>query len=368
MKRSFPFFLCLAFLSLATGAQQTVSPDDTARFLAGLPLDGTALERFSSDPAWAQHSRSFDRAWKNFEQGQLAKIRAWEQANLSIALSSKSPVFYLFSGPDALYAQTFFPNAKSYLLAGLEPVGTPPDVTQLPPGSMGPALAQLRNSLDTAFSFSFFKTKNMKEDLSRVELGGTLPILYVFLVRSGIRIQSVELFAIDKTGAPASPGKGTIPGVKITFSRGGEGKRPLFGGGGEQTLYYFSTNLSDEGVEANPGFIRFCEAQGRGNSLLKAASYLMHNSYFGKVRGFLLRNSDLVVQDDSGIPVRFFAPAKLEVNCFGNYLGPIDLFKGRYQSDLAAQFQTQQVPALPFSFGYRWHSKESCLIVARAKS
>jgi len=32
-------------------------------------------------------------------------------------------MYYMFSGPDFLYAYTFFPNANTYILAGLEPVG-----------------------------------------------------------------------------------------------------------------------------------------------------------------------------------------------------------------------------------------------------
>ena len=44
----------------------------------------------------------------------------------------------------------------------------------------------------------------------------------------------------------------------------------------------------------------------------------------------------------------------------------IDRFKEHYQSDLAAAAKTSSKQALPFSFGYRWHSNESLLIAARA--
>lgn len=349
----------LALLSLNSRAvaDKPVSLNETVRLLSGLPGGTGDLDRFRNLAGWREHAAAFDRAWKDFEGRQLAGIRNWGQANLGTAFSNKSPMFYLFSGPDALYAQAFYPNAETYVLAGLEPVGVPPDVSRLTPEALANGLVQLRNSVDTAFSFSFFKTKNMKEDLSKAQLGGTLPILTVFLARLGNQIRSAELVAIDKNGAFAS-GSGNTQGVKITFSR----PRSR-----EQTLYYFSTNLADDSVKANPGFLRFCEKQGRGNSLLKAASYLIHSGGFNKARDFLLASSDALVQDDSGIPYRYFAPAKWEIRCFGCYAGPIDLFKERYQTDLAQEFARQSGAPLPFSFGYRWHPKESGLMLAKAR-
>ena len=42
-------------------------------------------------------------------------------------------MLYMFSGPDFLYATSFFPNASTYVLAGLEPVGAVSDLTRLQP-------------------------------------------------------------------------------------------------------------------------------------------------------------------------------------------------------------------------------------------
>src|SRR5260221_7262158 len=109
-------------------------------------------------------------------------------------------MFYMFSGPDILYAQAFFPNASTYVLAGLEPVGPVPDVRHLSPGALSAGLGNLRKSLNSVLSFSFFITKDMKTDLLQTQLGGTLPILYVFLARAGCKIDQVELVWLDKAG------------------------------------------------------------------------------------------------------------------------------------------------------------------------
>jgi len=268
------------------------------------------------------------------------------------------PPKWFTKNPDILYAQAFFPNASTYVLAGLEPVGTPPDLQKLPPGSLGPALENLRKSLNSVLSFSFFITKDMKNDLQQKQLSGTLPILYVFLERAGCKIDSVDLVSLDKSGSFAA-GKGSTPGVKIVF----------FGpGGAQQTLYYFETDLSNEGIKSKPGFIRFCENLGAGRSLVKAASYLMHLGDFTTVRDFLLAHTGTIVEDDSGIPIKNFDPAKWTLRYFGNYTGPIDIFKKFPQPDLSAVYKTSNPPPLTFGFGYSWHPSRSSLILATAKS
>lgn len=340
-------------LSLVTGISAVAAdPDATARFLAGMPVRGTAMERASLDPAWAAHAAAFDRAWGGLEQRQLSRIEQWAPQFLGPAHGTRGPMFYFFSGPDFLYANAFFPDASTYLLCGIEPVGPLPDLASIPPGAIPGALANLRKSLDSVLSWSFFITKNMKVDLTQQQLNGTIPVLYVFLARAGCRIESAELVALASDGGFTTVGKG-IPGVKIVF-HGASGRR--------QTLYYFSSDLADGGIRSSPGFVRFCDQQGRGVSLLKAASYLLHEDGFSRARDFLLKQSSLIVQDDSGIPIRFFRDWRMRY-C-GRYLGPIELFKQHFQPELAHVFAATVPVPLDFGFGYQWQPSRSLLLVA----
>lgn len=345
--------LALLALTCAAGAQD-ISADATAKFLAGLPVRGTALESYSHEPAWADHATGFDREWTKLDQRQLAKIRTWAPVFLGTAYTDRCPMFYMFSGPDFLYAQAFFPNASTYILCGTEPVGAIPDITKVPRPALHSSLANLRKSLDSVLSWSFFITKNMKVDLTQTQLSGTLPVLYVFLARSGCRIESVEAVALDKAGNLVS-GKGATPGAKISF----------FGANGRaQTLYYFTTDLGNWGIKAQPGFMKFCRQQGEGVSLLKAASYLMHETGFSDVRDFLLGHSKLILQDDSGIPLRYFQAGKWRLRYCGNYAGPIDLFKQYPQPDLTTAYQNSHPAPLDFGFGYQWQANRSSLLIA----
>lgn len=351
----------LLFVSLVLCAQALASDpaaDATAKFLAGLPVRGTPLESHSTDSGWATHATDLDRAWERLEKQQLSKIRAWAPQSLSPSYEDTGPMFYMFSGPDFLYANAFFPNASTYILCGIEPVGPVPDIDKIPRAVLPSALANLRRSLDSVLSWSFFITKNMKVDLRQTQLSGTLPVLYVFLARAGCTIDSVAPVALDRSGNFVPEGKGTTPGVRIVF---------IGPSGREQTLYYFTSDLADWAGKANPGFGKFCEQQGDGVTLLKAASYLMHSNNFSQVRGFLLAHSKLILQDDSGIPFRFFDPQKWDIRLSGRYHGPINRFKEYPQPDLARADADSKPALLEFSFGYQWQPSRSSLMVATRK-
>jgi len=329
--------------------------DATAKFLAGLPVEGTPIEAKAGDPAWIQHAKEFEREWTQFDENQHQKIQAWREQALPQYLTDREPLFYLFSGPDFLYASAFFPNAPTYILCGMEPIGSIPDISTLSSAELNVALSNLRKTVESSLDWSFFITKKMKTDLAGSRLTGTLPILCVFLARTNCTIESIIPVRIDADGKFTEETNKTIPGIRIVFSSEGSAT---------QTLYYFTTDLSDWSVKTNPGFLKFCEQQGRGTSLLKAASYLMHRNTFTTVRDFLLRDSDLILEDDSGIPLRFLPDDHWTLQLYGRYAGPIALFP---QPDLTKAFTQANPPMLGFSFGYQWHPSRSSLIIATVR-
>lgn len=342
--------------SQAGFATEPVAPNEVARYLAGMPPKGdSALARFTRDGAWQQHARYFDSAWDKLNAQQLSKVRAWSGENLR---SPRPTLFYTFSGPDFIYADAFFPQATTYILVGLEPVGPVPVINERSRFS----LPYLRASLNTILSISYFITSDMGSRLHQGELKGTLPILYVFLVRSGKEIREVTPIRLMKDGSvqPADQRAAfsTNSGVRIVFA-GNDGV--------ERTLYYFSTDLSDGGVSAS-GFLAFCEKFGTGDALVKSASYLLHGSNFSKTRKFLLSNTHSLVQDDTGIPVSMLKDEDWELKPFGAYLGPIEIFKHMYQPQLQKLFRQSRAPKLEFGIGYRFRGFDSNLLLAVRKN
>src|SRR5690242_12538142 len=198
--------LALILLGTARASAEIITANDTARFLAGMPPSANSpLVALTRDPAWQRHARFFDNAFAELEQRQLSKVHAWADANLA---APKPTMFYMFSGPDFLYANAFYSKATTYVLAALEPPGAVPDLTRLPRGTVNSALANIEHSLSTLMNFSFFITKHMKTDLHAGQIGGTLPILFVFMERSGKSIREVTPVTIDESGAVHPGGEG----------------------------------------------------------------------------------------------------------------------------------------------------------------
>jgi len=347
---------------------ETATADDTAQFLAGLaPAPDSPLTALTTDPLWQRHARHFDSLFARKDSISLAKIREFSRRQLP---NKRDTMLYMFSGPDFLYATSFFPNASTYVLSGLEPTGDIPQLTTLRRPAIDSALQNLEGSLNSLLSISFFKTNDMKSQLNVGPVYGTLPVLYVFLARTGKTIHHVSLVTLDEEGNVAASdqsgsAKGAIggtpqyraKGVKIVFSDTNHSN---------QTLYYFSTDLSDNGVRKS-GFLEFCNKFGASDSLIKSASYLLHGDRFAKVRGFLLDHSTMILQDDSGIPVAYFNFTKWRLQPFGRYVGPISLFGRRYQAQLTQLFHTGNSIALDFGIGYRWRRDESNLLLAVKK-
>jgi hypothetical protein len=351
----------------ARSAEQATA-DDTAKFLAGLPPSPTSpLAALTTDPAWQQHAHYLDSIFAREDGSTLSKVRAFSRENLT---EKHDTMLYMFSGPDFLYATSFFPSASTYVLAALEPPGEIPQLTSLGHQAVFGALRNLEVSMGSLLSYSFFITQKMKTQLRDGPVYGTLPVLYVFLARTGKTIREVSLVSLDEHGnfqgtdeAAAtsvenkkqirSPSHTAAPGVKIVFSEGN---------GPNQTLYYFSTNLAD-GYFERSGFAAFLAKLGPADSYIKGASYLLHKSGFSSVRKFLLDHSATILQDDSGIPLVYFNPQKWRLQPFGHYVGPISLFANFYQPGMTELFR--RATPIAFGVGYRWRKNESNLLLAQ---
>jgi len=333
--------------------QVVSSPDDTARFLAGMPVPKSSpLAPLMNDPAWQEHTANFETAFAKLNTRQLSKLHVWEEQYLPESRQIIPVVFYMFSGPDFLYGDQFFPKADVYILCGKESMGPPPDPLRI--GNLGGALHNLEEAMNSSLRFSFFITKDMKIDLQSQELNGTLPILYVFLARADKSITDVTYGSLS-SGGQFQHGNGGSPGVKIDYIDNHSGQK--------QTLYYFTTDISDGGL-ASSGFLQFCSRFGVGCSFLKSSSYLLFENGFNRIRNFILDHSSTIVQDDAGIPLAYFNRDKWNLRVFGNYIGPIEIFKQHYQPKLMELLQQSSPPPLEFNFGYRWNYKDSHLIVA----
>lgn len=318
-----------------SGATRSDTANDTARFLAGLKPSGSGpAAELASGAIWQQYAASLGAEWNNFDQRSWKRVRSWSAAELG---RTDGTVFYPFSGPDFIYVYNLFPNASTYILCGLEPVGEIPDVSKL--HSLGATLNSLQASMHTLLTAGYFVTKDMRAELH----GGTLPIIYVLMARSGCTLLDVK-----RTGQTA----------QIHFTAQGES--------GTRTLIYIQGDLSDGGLH-NSALLGTLRQMAPRYAYVKAASYLMHGSEFSAIRNTLLSQCHMIVQDDSGIPWRYFDPQKWTLRLYGTYTPPLNIFRQHYQSDLAQAYSRTLTKSLDFGAGYKWNPQEATLIVAVAK-
>src|SRR5260370_17007353 len=327
---------------------QRSNATDAAPYLAGLPVSAQSpLTRLTSDPRWIAHSNAMNSAFSKLDQVQLSDIRIWRVEFLAPATKFSRTCLYFFSGPDFLYADTFYPDCNTYVLVSLEPVESIPELQSVPPALLQNTLQNIEVSLNTLLNFGYFETQDLREYSQRSQLKGVLPIIFVFLARSGKEILNVDYDSLGKGGAR---------GVKVTFLDPATGT--------QKVLYYFSADLSDDRLKRNSSLLRFCNSLAPTNSYFKADSYLLHQNGFTIARNYLLRVSASILQDDSGIPLRNFTHEKLTLRFFGTYTGPINLFKNFYQPDLRQYYATSSPKPLTFGFGYQYNRQDATPILA----
>ena len=175
------------------------------------------------------------------------------------------------------------------------------------------------------------------------------------------QIVSVRELEIDDAGQlvprqPPAKERRPINALEVVFAR--PDREP-------QTVVYFRAQAEDAAIDKRPGVLAFLEQDAPYPTFLKSASYLLHGADFSIVRRIVLTHSRLVLQDDSGIPLRFFKAPEWAVTYFGKYDKPVKDFNYGFQEDMARVFADEKaVKPLPFSFGYHWKDGASSVLLA----
>lgn len=337
------------------------SVNGVARFMAGMDPQEQGFESFLSTPAWIDHQVFFEKNWASLATKRLNPADVWRETNVKPD-TSLTTLFYPFSGPDFLNAYLFFPDCDTYVFYSLEAPGSSPSVNDLSLSEGGALLSDIQDAMGDIFLRQYFITKRMLKELRTPVLRGNAPLILVFMARMKLEVIAVQNVRLGSDGevqvssftavgalskrAPKNP----VPGVRITF-RKPEGRT--------QTLFYFSIDVSNKGMGFHPEFLNYLKNCGEGITFLKSASYLLHGSNFSKIRESILNSTRYLLQDDSGLPYRYFGKEGWEVLLYGSYTNAIKDFNGTIQKDLDDAYKVNQPHPLPFKFGYHWYDKHS---------
>lgn len=343
--------------------------NDEAKYIAGMRITNSSYidSSLTNNKNWKEYASDFDKSWMKLDTSKIQKMKDWRGEELKDA--NTKTIFYPFSGADFFNVYTLFPKAESYIMVGLEPVGTLPHFHKgMPKDSISSYLQKVHKSLFEIFNFSFFKTHNMSVDFNYKDLNGTIHLIVLFIERTGNSIVDLKPVGVDKDGKIFNYKSFKEQNNSGDMSRGTEidfinADHVL------KKAYYFSVNLDNPHLSKNTNFTKMV-ANNKGNitTYVKSASYLMHKDYFSTVRDLIIDNSSFVLQDDSGIPYKYFKQDVWTPSLYGTYTGSIPLFSGVFQADLDAAYKAKVgVKPLKFGIGYKYAVGESNLMYFKKK-
>lgn len=344
--------------------------NDYARYLAGLPpLEGSVLGGIENRPEAKAHQQFFDVAWEKKKNNHLVKLTKWIKAEYPAWYESKQTAYYPFSGPDFMHIYTWFPNAKRYVMFGMEPEGSFNDVREVAPERLGPNLQRFEQSLNDILAFTFYKTIDMAAELKYTEIDGTMPAILAFMARMELtpltarRIKVMPdgtVSTIDKS-VPQVYNDGVVTGLEIKFRKGTDG--PI------QTLHYFSLDASNAGYTNQTDFHAYVKAMGPTQTFFKSASYLMQYNDFSFMREQIIATTQHLLQDDTGIPFKNLEANVWDYKYYGQYTRTIPLFAQRFQPDLRDYYakNADKIKPIDFLLGYNIVYNECSLLAAEKK-
>ena len=125
-------------------------------------------------------------------------------------------LFLLLAFP--VYAQDDTVPLKEWAVPFEQIRGTIAETHPLRVADLPGALQNLQNAMKSALTATYFITRDMKVDLQRQQLNGTVPILYVFLARSGKTVRDVSYVQLEPDGT-IKPYEAAGPGAIRTWRR-----------------------------------------------------------------------------------------------------------------------------------------------------
>jgi hypothetical protein len=370
---------CQQSTSQAAAPQTTPSPTpqvpydhqltDAARVLAGmLPEDPQRFTNVTSQASWQAFHKEMDDGWVADTEKRTKLVDEWRDRELGPLVTGCRTLMYPFGGPDILNAYQFFPKCESYVLFGLEQLGTVPQLDKMTPADADKLVSNLREALSDLFTRHYFITKSMETELTANYVNGTLPVVLLMLARLDAHIVSIERVTLAENGiavanvsvatpspaagAPAAPSP--VRAYRVTFVPAGSDR--------QQTAIYFRAQAENAGLKkVVAAYLRQLTP---ATTMLKAASYLLHDEQFSTIRSVILESSVAILQDDSGMPYRFLNKPEWRLRLYGKYSKPIQDFNYGFQPDLQAAYTKANPVELPFSYGYHWRDGSFGVMIA----
>jgi len=358
-------FLSLALLFILADSKASYDTllTETARFIGGINCETESFIKLQQNSYYKDHFDFTSGTWKILDDSTLTPMVIWAKEKTIMESSDTGTCFYPFSGPDFLFAEKFFPECRNYVLLGLEKTGTSPEISKMNETQINDYLKSIRSSLRYLNKAGYFVTQHMGQDFSKSVLNGNIHIIFYFLARTNHVVQQVDRGFIDSNGnfvVNSMTTKRNSNGICISFRRNGEESI--------KKVYYFSIDIADYKLNSQPGFEKFVKSFSQMNTYIKSGSYILANKNFSTMRRIISENSRKILQDDTGMPLKYIDQKIFDLQMWGTYSKTISDLSWGYQPDLKeALKKSGNNYSLPFYISYNGNYGEGIMMFARRK-
>lgn len=304
-----------------------------------------------------KHKAIMDKSWEK-----LLSTKEKIQNHLkqkSIHLESDT-VVYPFSGIDVLNLFAFFPNSKSYILFGLEDPGFPTNYNEQNEREKQIVKHGISSLSEHLAGRNYFTYRKMKEETKKRELNGAYPVFVAFLRRMDKEILDSNIELIQGNGIQYKGFSLLLYDKKSNLT--------------QKFTYYKIFLTGKEGVNGD-GLTEYFSNLGPKAVFTKSAEYLFHGEKRALFRDLLLKDTKLIVQDESGFPLRLFPTENWDKHILGRYERSWNLSGAvapEEQKELKDLSEKTANDPLPFPFGYGFlgtkDNRQSAVLIFKQKN
>lgn len=337
----------------------------SAELIAGLSPSHPAFENVINQSYYKIFSAFTSDAWKVSDSTMLQPIAKWCRENNVLDDRDSLQCFYPLSGPDFLFGNAFWPTATKYIMLGLEPKGSMPDFSSFKEEEYKKYFDHMKGSMKYLNTRGYFVTSHMSSDFTKYRLNGMVHMMLYMMARTNHKIIDVYYVKINTDGVAEkveevkSLPEGTVTAIAIDFTDADQMKK--------RTAYYFQLNAADENLNAHPEFDKFVRADKNRVAYMKSASCVLLNTNFDVMRQLVL-SCDQIVQDDTGVPYKYFDDSKFDISLYGTYTSTIKDLSYCLQRELVKAVKASPYNKdLPFRISYNGNYGEGMLLVAKKK-
>ena len=279
-------------------------------------------------------------------------------------------IVYPFGGGDLMSALVTFPDAREINTISLEHAGDPTRLGKLnTKKKLAASLANYRNAVAGLLSLHDSTSENMRK-LESGGIPGQLSFHLTGMAVNGFEPVSLKYFRVEPDGklhyltqadidalakTKAKKKKGSwvdtdfseaFTHMELSFRKAGDAKAPVV------VHRHFAWNLNNGGFDGS-GLDKYLAAKGKVAAMTKAASYLIWNSGFSKIRDYLLTNMVWMVSDATGIAPGPAKKAGFTQTTYGTFKGAfLEEADPGVSEQMAKMWASQPRRKLPFRYGY----------------